>query len=143
MTADRPGSAAQRGQVVELGQGEWSLPVHGAVIGLARQLARTACRSWPQRDACEAVLLVVSELLGNAVKAAAGTRIGLRLAWTARRVRVEVSDDSSTMPVPRQAGSEEEGGRGLWLVSQVAVRWGAYPQGRGKCVWAEVALPAV
>jgi len=64
------------------------------------------------------------------------------VAWTPRRVRVEVSDDSSRMPVAREAGLGEEGGRGLWLVSQVAVRWGSYRQGQGKCVWAEVALAA-
>ena len=138
----RTGTADQRGQVVEQGQFEWTLPVHGTVVAVARQLARTACRSWPDRDTCDAVLLIVSELLGNAVKAAAGTRIRLKVAWTARRVRVEVSDDSSRLPVARQAGLTEEGGRGLWLVSQVAVRWGSFRQGPGKCVWAEVALPA-
>ena len=143
MTVVRPGSASQRGQVVELGEVEWRLPVHGAVLGVARQYARVACRSWRDREACDAVLLIVSELLGNAVKAAAGSCIRLRLAWTARRVRIEVSDDGDTMPVAREAGPTEEGGRGLWLVGALAVRWGSFRQGRGKCVWAEVALPAV
>ena len=141
MTLARTGDPSQRGRVVEAGQVEWTLPVSSAVVSVARQLARTVSRSWRSREAAEAVLLVVSELLGNAVKAASGTGIRLRLAWTPRRVRVEVSDDSSTLPVARRPGPDEEGGRGLWLVSQVAVRWGAQRQGRGKCVWAEVALP--
>ena len=136
----RPGTAAQRGHVVEQGQLEWTLPAHATVVAAARTLARGACRSWPDREACDAVLLIISELLGNAVKAATGTGIRLKLAWTSRRVRVEVSDDSSILPVAREAGPSEEGGRGLFLVSQVAVRWGSYRQGRGKCVWAEVAL---
>lgn len=140
MAVVRHGSADQRGQVVELGELEWRLPVHGAVLGVARQYARVACRSWCNSEACDAVLLIVSELLGNAVKAAAGSRIRLRLAWTARRVRIEVADDGDAMPVAREAGPTEEGGRGLWLVGALAVRWGAFRQGRGKCVWAEVAL---
>ena len=140
MTVVRPGSACERGQVVELGEVEWRLPVHGAVLGIARQYARVACGSWRDREACDAVLLIVSELLGNAVKAAAGSRIRLRLAWTSRRIRIEVADDGDTLPVARQAGPTEEGGRGLWLVGALAVRWGSFRQGRGKCVWAEVAL---
>ena len=142
MSLARAGSPDERGRVVELGDVEWRLPVHGAVLGLARQYARVACGSWHDREACDAVLLIVSELLGNAVKAAVGSRIRLRLAWTARRVRIEVADDGDTMPVMRQAGPSEEGGRGLWLVGTLAVRWGSFRQGQGKCVWAEVALPA-
>lgn len=142
MNAVRTGSPALRGHVVEQGQVSWTLPAHGAVLAGARQLARTTSRSWPDRSACDAVLLIISELLGNAVKAAAGSRIGLRLAWNSRRVRIEVTDDSGTLPVAREAGLDEEGGRGLWLVSLVAVRWGSYSSGLGKCVWAEVALPA-
>ena len=138
----RPGTASQRGQVVELGDVEWRLPVSGAVLALARRYARVACRSWADSEACEAVLLIVSELLGNAVKAAEGTRVRLRLAWTARRVRIEVADDNAALPVAREAGPDEEGGRGLWLVCALAVRWVAFRQRSGKCVWAEVALPA-
>ena len=142
MVPVRPGTASQRGSVVELGEVEWRLPLSGPVIALARRYARVASRSWADREACESVLVIVSELLGNAVKAAEGTCVRLRLAWTARRVRIEVADDSDVLPVERQAGPDEEGGRGLWLVGTLAVRWGAFRQGRGKCVWAEVALAA-
>ena len=142
MTAVRPGGPWQRGRVQEVGHVECRLPVHATVVALARQLTRSVSRAWPDKDSCDAVLLVLSELLGNAVKAAVGTSVWLRLSWTPRRVRIEVADDSGALPVPRQAGVHEEGGRGLWLVSQMAVRWGSHPVGQGKCVWAEVALPA-
>ena len=141
VTAVRPGGPWQRGSVAELGHVECRLPVHATVVALARQLTRSVSRAWPDKDACDSVLLVLSELLGNAVKAAVGTSVWLRLSWTPRRVRIEVSDDSDAPPVARQAGVTEEGGRGLWLVSQLAVRWGSHPVGHGKCVWAEVALP--
>lgn len=142
MTVARAGSPEQRGVVVEQGHVECRLPVHATVVALARQLARSVSRAWPDRDTCDSVLVVLSELLGNAVKVAAGTSVWLRLSWTPRRVRIEVADDSSAVPVPREAADTDEGGRGLWLVSQLAVRWGSHPVGPGKCVWAEVALPA-
>ncbi len=142
MTVARAGGPWQRGAIVEQGHVECRLPVHATVVALARQLARSVSRAWPDKDAGDSVLLVLSELLGNAVKAAVGTSVWLRLSWTPRRVRIEVADDSSAVPVPRQAALTDEGGRGLWLVSQLAVRWGSHPVGQGKCVWAEVALPA-
>lgn len=141
MTLSRPGGPWQRGSTPELGRLEYQLPSSATVLGYARQLTRSACRRWVNRETCDTVLLVLSELLGNAVKAAVGPSVLLRLSWTARRIRIEVEDDSSVVPAPRQATETDEGGRGLLLVTQLAVRWGSFPIGRGKCVWAEVALP--
>ena len=138
----RPGGPEQRGSVREQGHVECTFPVSGAALAVARQVARAICARWPSRDACEAVLLILSELLGNAVKATSGTTVSMRLSWTARRVRIEVADDNPRAPVARHAGPDEEGGRGLWIVEVIAVRWGSFPFGRGKIVWAEVALPA-
>ena len=61
--------------------------------------------------------------------------------WTSRQVRIQVEDGSSALPAARHAAPLDQGGRGLWLVEALAVRWGAFTTDRGKCVWAEVALP--
>jgi hypothetical protein len=37
----------------------------------------------------------------------------------------------------------DEGGRGLFLVSQMAERWGTRYTPQGKVIWAEQALPRV
>ena len=142
MSRDRPGGPWQRGHVVETGSLAYVLPTSGAVVAFARRVARSASRHWPDGRVRDAVLLIVSELLGNAVKAAVWPTVSLRLSWTARRVRIEVGDDDARLPVVRQPALADEGGRGLLLVSQLATRWGSYRVGRGKCVWAEVALPA-
>ncbi len=54
----------------------------------------------------------------------------------------EVLDSSAALPRLRHAGRDEESGRGLEVVSQIAQRWGARRTPRGKIVWCEQALPA-
>ena len=137
----RPGSPAQRGTVAEHGAIEWTCPLHPASVRVARRLVRSMCVFWRASDACDAAVLAVSELVGNAVRAAAGTEVKLRLAWTPRRLRVEVIDAAPGVPRLRHAADTDEGGRGLFLISQLAVRWGVEPRPTGKCVWAEIALP--
>ncbi|EST27592.1 ATP-binding protein [Streptomyces roseochromogenus] len=53
-------------------------------------------------------------------------------------VRVEVADCSSRAPVPRCAGGDATGGRGLALVDCLADRWGWSPEGAGKSIWCEL-----
>ncbi|MFJ3642595.1 ATP-binding protein [Streptomyces sp. NPDC090108] len=53
-------------------------------------------------------------------------------------VRLEVADTSSRAPVPRCAGGEATGGRGLALVDCLADRWGWSPEGAGKSIWCEL-----
>ncbi|WP_169336551.1 ATP-binding protein, partial [Nocardiopsis prasina] len=44
------------------------------------------------------------------------------------------------LPRIRSAGADDEGGRGLYLVDQLAARWGSRPTPDGKAVWFEVPL---
>ena len=136
----RPGGPGQRGYVRDEGHVEAGLPADAAMVAFGRRVARDVCARWLTPDVCDPLLLVVSELLGNAVKAALGPEVTMRLSWTPRRVRVEVTDDSPADALARVADELEEGGRGLWLVEMVATRWGSHPYRDGKCVWAEIAL---
>ncbi|SCD36437.1 hypothetical protein GA0115245_129415 [Streptomyces sp. di188] len=51
--------------------------------------------------------------------------------------------DSSTAPHLRYATMTDEGGRGLFLVAQLAERWGSRYLPAGKVIWAEQNLPTV
>ena len=53
----------------------------------------------------------------------------------------EVLDNSAALPRLRYPGNEDERGRGLQVVSQMAQRWGARRTAAGKIVWSEQALP--
>jgi PAS domain S-box-containing protein len=64
----------------------------------------------------------------------------LRLRRGAAAVWVEVFDADMRLPRIRSAGETDEGGRGLYLVDQLATRWGSRPTSDGKAVWFEVPI---
>jgi hypothetical protein len=53
-------------------------------------------------------------------------------------VWVEVFDPDLRLPRIRTAAETDEGGRGLYLVEQLATRWGSRPTPEGKAVWFEM-----
>jgi serine phosphatase RsbU (regulator of sigma subunit) len=62
----------------------------------------------------------------------------LRLRRGAEAVWVEVFDPDLRLPRLRTARATDEGGRGLYLVEQLATRWGSRPTPEGKAVWFEL-----
>ncbi|HEX6526939.1 MAG TPA: SpoIIE family protein phosphatase [Streptosporangiaceae bacterium] len=66
----------------------------------------------------------------------------VRLRRGASSVWVEVFDPDLRLPRIRTAGETDEGGRGLYLVDQLATRWGSRPTPEGKAVWFEMPLSA-
>src|SRR6266581_6973424 len=74
-----------------------------------------------------------------AVRYAQGT-IGLRLVLEGGLV-CEVLDNSAALPRLRNPGNEDERGRGLQVVSQMAQRWGTRRTSAGKVVWSEQSVP--
>ena len=77
---------------------------------------------------------------GNDYPALPAKRFTLRLRRGATAVWVEVFDTDMRLPRIRSAGETDEGGRGLYLVDQLATRWGSRPTKDGKAVWFEVAI---
>ncbi|MFD6950195.1 histidine kinase [Nocardiopsis sp. TSRI0078] len=64
----------------------------------------------------------------------------LRLRRGASAVWVEVFDNDLRLPRIRSAAADDEGGRGLYLVEQLASRWGSRPTPDGKAVWFEMPM---
>ncbi len=64
----------------------------------------------------------------------------MRLRRGAEAVWVEVFDPDLRLPRLRTARATDEGGRGLYLVEQLATRWGSRPTPEGKAVWFEIPL---
>ena len=108
--------------------------------------ARHRSRSWLARhavagQAAETVVLVVSELVSNAVMHSGSSLITCTLTIGDSLLRVEVTDQGTgrTVPVVRHAEADEMTGRGLLLVSAVSQAWGASPAvPQGWTVWATV-----
>ncbi|WCD95209.1 SpoIIE family protein phosphatase [Streptomyces sp. HUAS 31] len=117
----------------------WRLP--DAVMHARRFTARTL-RRWNVQAAADAVLLVVSELVTNALVHTQGS-VRLDLVLRGNRVRVSVSDSSPRAPAkPVIVDWESTGGRGLLLVEAVSDASGTVPVAGGKQVWSEIAVPA-
>jgi anti-sigma regulatory factor (Ser/Thr protein kinase) len=123
----------------------FGLPALRTSARAARDTVRERLRSWgvPGDTCCDAVLLI-SELTTNALLHTDSDHVlcGLRLTGDERNLRIELHDDSPTpvQPPEHRAGPGEEGGRGLFLVQQLANRWGSARSSRaeGKVVWAEL-----
>jgi serine phosphatase RsbU (regulator of sigma subunit) len=64
----------------------------------------------------------------------------LRLRRGQESIWVEVFDADLRLPRIRSAGESDEGGRGLYLVDQLATRWGSRPTKDGKAVWFEIPI---
>ncbi|MFC4607541.1 SpoIIE family protein phosphatase [Streptomyces maoxianensis] len=118
----------------------WELEADPEEVARARAMVAGKVGEWGLDD--EVVFtteLVVSELVTNAVRYAAGP-IQLRIIRDQTLI-CEVSDNGHTSPHLRHAGSDDEGGRGLFLVAQMTLRWGSRHTLEGKTIWAEQALP--
>jgi anti-sigma regulatory factor (Ser/Thr protein kinase) len=94
---------------------------------IARRALRRLARDLPA-SVLEDIRLLVSELVTNSVRHAGlgpDATIGLRVDLLPRRIRVEVSDPG---PGFRPGGASpsiyQDSGWGLYLVEQVATRWG-------------------
>jgi anti-sigma regulatory factor (Ser/Thr protein kinase) len=116
----------------------WTLTGTPETAGQARRLATTQLKEWGIESLTDSTELIVSELVTNALRHAAGP-IGLRLICD-RSLTCEVTDDSNTAPRLRRAHDDDEGGRGLFITEQLTQRWGARPNRHGKTIWAEQPL---
>lgn len=120
---------------------ELMLPPATHSVPMARRFAREQLRE----SACDVdtVVLLVSEVVTNAVLHG---RSDLRLRVDDRgdTARVEVADSSAKPVRVHEFGVESTTGRGLHLVAQLSLRWGAEPgaNGWGKVVWFEVGAPS-
>ena len=72
--------------------------------------------------------------------AAAPKDFAMRLRRGSAAIWVEVFDPDMRLPRIRSAGESDEGGRGLYLVEQLATRWGSRPTRNGKAVWFEMPI---
>ena len=107
-------------------------------VAQARRFLLETLRSWNVPDLYADAVVVVSELVTNAITHAV-CPCDLRLALLPDVLRVAVTDSGAGAPEPRQASATREGGRGLYLVNALTSAWGMEPNpDGGKVVWAEL-----
>lgn len=115
----------------------WRVP---EAVRHARRFTRRTLRAWGVTEETDAALLVVSELVTNALVHTEG-QVRLDLTLVSHRLRIAVADGSPRTPVkPPSIGWEATGGRGIYLVEALSAAWGTLPVGGGKQVWCELPL---
>ncbi|MEV8563366.1 SpoIIE family protein phosphatase [Streptomyces sp. NPDC051917] len=113
----------------------WEIPADPAAVSQAREWATRQLTRWGLEDLVFTTELIVSELVTNAIRYG---RLPAELRLIRHNVLVcEVTDSNSTQPRLRRARTTDEGGRGLFLVAQLAERWGCRHSQNRKTIWAE------
>jgi anti-sigma regulatory factor (Ser/Thr protein kinase) len=108
-------------------------------VAMARHWVRRIVHGWqlvPER--CDDAELVVGELVTNALLHGAAP-VEVRLRHSRDSLLIEVSDTATFLPRRLRPGLDDEHGRGLLVVTQVAARWGVRPIADGKSVWCVLA----
>ncbi|MBT2381614.1 ATP-binding protein [Streptomyces sp. ISL-111] len=130
-----------------------SLVAAQSAVSASRHFLRFALSKWQAALIEDDVLLVASELVTNAIAVTGVVAakpaweelerldlVHVRLVGLRDSVVVEVWDVSSEPPRLQHVGDDSGGGRGLFLVQELAARWGSYRTTGGKAVWAQLAI---
>ena len=116
-----------------------TLPAAHQAVRMARHATHDALAAWRLAHLEETAVLLVSELVTNAVRHARGTQaIVLELQAGRSWLRIEVQDADPRWPQPRTPAGFDESGFGFVLVDALAGKWGVRETAAGKAVWAEL-----
>jgi hypothetical protein len=116
------------------------LPNSPAAPIMARAVVREACELWDLPSLIDDAVLVVSELVENAVRHAHSESV-LRVELRPSGLSLAVRDNDPAEPALESPGPRVPGHRGVQLVAKVSVAWGCTPSSDGgKIVWAVLGL---
>jgi anti-sigma regulatory factor (Ser/Thr protein kinase) len=102
---------------------------------MARAFLRDTLHTWDLDGFGEVTELLVSELVANVVTHV-HSPMTLRAELADETLRVAVDDESYDPPVLEHPGAEDDHGRGLLLIAQLANDWGTEQHADdGKTVW--------
>ncbi|MFB0618653.1 ATP-binding protein [Streptomyces sp. AGS-58] len=127
-----------------LAMATFCIPKHRRHVPLARQRVHTTLAAWGfTGEVADHAALSANELVTNAVShcRVSSAQVRVTLILCGPQLVLEVSDpDRDRLPLPRDPGPDEEGGRGLAMVAALADAWGHRQGPYTKTVWARFTL---
>jgi anti-sigma regulatory factor (Ser/Thr protein kinase) len=109
--------------------------------GQARDFFAARCLQWGAPQFLEPGVLVVSELVTNAVRHA-GTEIRLGLELDGAVLTVAVRDGGAGKPHVVPPDQRIDGGQGMAMVAKLSEAWGVDTVDGGKSVWCRLEVDA-
>ncbi|GGK85616.1 hypothetical protein Sme01_38800 [Sphaerisporangium melleum] len=115
----------------------WDVAHDPAAVSGAREQVKEVLTTWGLDDLADDVVLVVAELLSNAIRHGAPP-IRLSLWGAAEDLCVRVTDHGEGRPRQLPTNTEAVHGRGLPIIAALAHDFGVVPHstGPGKTIWA-------
>ncbi|MEV5408915.1 ATP-binding protein [Thermopolyspora sp. NPDC052614] len=113
---------------------------HPAIVRPVREVLRAHLRLWCKSELSSVAELGVTELLTNVHKHASGI-CELLVREMPDGITIEVTDFENRLPIVKESVEDEEGGRGLFLLSVLTDDLGFEPLLGGKRVWFRLRWP--
>ncbi|WP_129312323.1 ATP-binding protein [Streptomyces sp. L2] len=108
-------------------------------VSEVRRICDVKLRAWGLHRYVDPALLLLSELVTNAIWHGSGQRIGVCLSRASGMVEIQAWGGPVSALTPRSPGLLDENGRGLLLVDMVADAWGVNDAG---WVWCTITTHA-
>jgi uronate dehydrogenase len=113
------------------------LQAHPKDLARIRRIVAAHLRHWGHGELVAPATMCVTELLANVNKHTYSADCVLILQDQPDALRLTVSDTSTALPIVVEPDWLAEHGRGMFLLSKTADRWGATTTAEGKDVWIE------
>ncbi|MCA2229987.1 ATP-binding protein [Nonomuraea aurantiaca] len=121
-------------------QRTWVFEPADASVPAARHSVGAQVRRWGFAEEGDTAELLVTEVVANAIPHTSDP-IQVRLSGTHDVLRVEVEQQgaSAQLPAAKLPSTEDESGRGLFLLESLSQEWGVDRTETGNVVWFELA----
>jgi len=112
-----------------------------AAAAEARSQVRVSIRDWKVPVDPDIAILLTSDLVTNAIMHGDGESLTLAIRCSRAHLRIDVYDQSRSLPLGMDEPADTDAGRGLVLVAVLSTEWGSFRTPAGKAMYFTLAFP--
>ena len=113
-----------------------------AAAAEARSQVRVAIRDWKVPVDPDIAILLTSDLVTEAITQGNGETLTLAIRCTRGHLRIDVYDQSRSLPPGLDLPAGTDAGRGLVLVAALSTEWGSFRTPAGQAMYFTLAFPS-